>query len=122
MPTQNNDLHWLAGLLEGEAWFGVAKTRARNKVYLHPRIDLATTDEDIVRRAAKILGTHCRSRARKGNYKQVYQTIVYSTRALTWMKRLFPLLGKRRRAQIAAVIKQREAIRNKPWGKRHVGS
>ena len=125
MRIANKDLHWLAGLLEGEGCFLLATTKACGYTYYHPRIDLSMTDEDIVKRAAKLLGSSYRPvkfrvRLKGGTLsKRTYKTNVYSTRAVEWMKRLLPILGKRRQKQINSVFAKRAKIRNRPWGKRH---
>ncbi len=66
---QNNDLYWLAGLLEGEACF-------------FPQTDkypvgfcVETTDEDIIKRVCSLLGsTYCKPTKRQNHHKQSYKT------------------------------------------------
>lgn len=122
---KQHDFGWLVGILEGEGCFLLATTKGRGKTYFHPRIDMASTDEDVVQRVAKLLGTSCRPvkyRAKLKNgqlAKQTWKTNAYSLKALNWMILLHPFMGKRRKRQIQDVIDQRNKIRRKPWGKRH---
>ena len=121
------DLHWLAGLLEGEGCFLLALSRALGYRYAHARIDLAMTDYDIMARAANLLGSRVRKTTYKRDpspltgkpYKPIYKTSVYSLRAEKWMSILYPLLGKRRQKQIRLVFSHLAAVRVKPWGQRH---
>lgn len=125
--TKQSDLYWVAGLLEGEGSFLLATTKQRGHTYFHPRIDLTMTDEDVVARASAVLGGTYRRvryadilRADGYNRKPCWKCSIYSGNALKWMKRLMPLMGERRRAKIKDLIKKRNEIRNKPWGKRNI--
>jgi hypothetical protein len=93
-----NDLHWLAGLLEGEGSFMVGPpSRPRA-----PIIALAMTDEDVVARAARLLGCkfHRVVDQREPRWRPAFQLRLSGARAVAWMAALQPLLGARRRAQI----------------------
>ncbi len=119
------DQYWLAGLLEGEGCFLLAKSTGRGHRYIHPRVDLAMTDEDVVRRAAAIMGTSVRRLAdnqpsRRGHsYKPMWKTTLYSSRAYTLMHSLLPLLGERRQKKVKEIIAEWDRTRALPWGKRH---
>lgn len=55
----DTDIAWVAGLLEGEGYFGcrIATTKNRpGKAYLQVRICVNMTDEDVLRRAQSITG------------------------------------------------------------------
>lgn len=121
MATQRRDFWWVAGLLEGEGCFLLVTTKCKGHVYYHPRIDLAMTDEDVVARAAKILGGTYRRRKYKPKGKRlpVFKCSIYSKNALQWMHRLLPLMGKRRQEKLLAIFKLRDTVRRKPWGQRH---
>jgi hypothetical protein len=92
-----SDLHWLAGLLEGEGSFiagppSAPRTRA---------VVLSMVDRDVVERAAQLLDCAVTFLpARRERWSDAYTTRVRGPRAVEWMKRLRPLMGERRRGQI----------------------
>lgn len=109
------DLHWLAGLLEGEACFSLSGGKANSA-----RIALSMTDGDIVRRAAAILGTGVKGPVQpkqptKGGLprKPVYSAAVYGHRAAGWLMTLWPLLGERRRATAEITLAKWKQMRIK---------
>ena len=91
---KRDDIIWLAGLLEGEGHFGLIGKK-------YPQIGLGMTDEDIVTKAATLMGPNARI-YRNGN---MWITKVNGAYAIQWMMTLFPYLGKRRREMITSVIK-----------------
>lgn len=116
------DLHWLAGLLEGEGSFGIyrntitSKYTGIKKTYLYPIIQLSMSDEDVVRRAVAMFGTWCLPhKDRRGdNRKIMWRTSVLGSRAASWMRILHPLMGKRRSGRISEVLAIWE---NRKWRK-----
>jgi len=122
------DIAWLAGIVEGEGCFtrvSAAGTNARPSAV----IAIAMTDEDVVRRAAAILGGYAVSKTlspamlkRRPNPKPVYRVSVSGHRAAAWMMTLYALMGKRRKARIAELLREWVALgppaRN---AKRYVG-
>jgi hypothetical protein len=91
------DLHWLAGLLEGEGTFIMGPPSAPRS----PAIALHMTDQDVVERAARLLDCAVnRVPARRDHWSDAYVMRVRGPRAVEWMKRLRPLMGERRRQQI----------------------
>lgn len=109
------DLHWLAGLLEGEGCFALH--------HKTPRISLDMCDRDIVERAKALLGgqggVKCRARRhRNPRHSDIYATVVTGRRAVGWMMTLYPLLGSRRRARIRDVIARWRLIRAHFWSQR----
>jgi len=60
------------------------------------------TDEDVVARAARLLGckVHRVGEQRKRRWRPAFQIRVIGARAVAWMRALSPLMGARRRAQI----------------------
>jgi len=86
------DIHWLAGLLEGEGCFGLSSGCIRISVHM--------TDEDIINRAAEILGARVRKEKLQPNRKQCWATAIYSSEAAGWMMTLYSLMGKRRKETI----------------------
>ena len=89
---KRDDIIWLSGLLEGEAWFGLDRGK-------YPRIGLEMTDEDIVNRVAVIWDV------KVNHYKNFWVAVVCGARAIEWMITLYPFLGIRRREKVASVIK-----------------
>ena len=99
-----NDLHWLSGLLEGEGSFLKGPPSAPHQ----PRVSIAMTDEDIIVRVALLLGVkhHPSGQARcaaKG-WTPAFNACLKGSRAVTLMEQLRPLMGKRRQAQIDAAL------------------
>ena len=92
---KRDDIIWLAGLLEGEAWFGL-NIRKRGK---YPVIALSMTDEDVVVRVSNMWDT------RVYRSRNCYVTRITGVRAIQWMMTLCTLLGKRRREKVISVIK-----------------
>lgn len=113
MHPRSNPLHtkldfkslsWLAGLLEGEGWFGFSKAYKSRYGFLI--IALQMTDADVVERAAKILNRPVKLRApfRSGGRKPVWSCIVAGSSAAGWMMTLYPLMGQRRGEQIRSSL------------------
>jgi DNA-binding transcriptional regulator YiaG len=97
-----NDLAWLAGLLEGEGSFLKAPPSSPNS----PRISLEMTDKDVVERAASLMGSKAvkRINLRNPHWKQTYRVIIKGSRAVKLMRVLYPQMGARRRTQIDAAL------------------
>src|SRR5205807_7307521 len=96
-----NDVHWLAGLLEGEGSFVVRHTwHPRKPIQYHsPRIQVSMLDGDVIKRVAKILGTNSTIGTKCPGGRT---TVAYANGdlAVSWMMTLYPLMGMRRRAKI----------------------
>jgi hypothetical protein len=109
-PVDELAIHWLAGLLEGEATFGLHRD---SRVNVYPIIQLKMCDEDVVRRAAGMLGApSVRAYAPKNeNWSLVYVMSLFGHVAGTWMRRLRPLMGQRRAATIDAALEAYQPIR-----------
>lgn len=96
------EVRWLAGLLEGEGFFGVIKNHASNgRVYLYPRVGVTMSDRDVIDRAAKTFGTKVfvmppRDRGRL----TLYRVVAMGKPAVTLMERLYTHMGIRRKKQI----------------------
>lgn len=92
-----NQHYWLAGLLEGEGSFLPPPPSAPNR----PAIQIAMTDEDVLARAAELLGVSYHRWQRKNpQAKASFQAALRGRRAVELMKQLYPLMGQRRRQQI----------------------
>lgn len=99
--TDYEKLCWLAGLLEGEGTFLKPPPSSPNKI----AIQLEMTDRDVVESAAMIFGSKvfvCGRRA--SHHKTSFKTGVVSGRAASWMLKVRPLMGSRRKEQIDAAL------------------
>ena len=54
MDIARDDLMWLAGLLEGEGSFLMARNIVAGKVYRYPKITVNMTDRDVIEHAAEV--------------------------------------------------------------------
>jgi hypothetical protein len=104
------NLHWLAGILEGEGFFGLR--RHRDLV-----IQVSMTDRDIIDRIHTIVGFGSRKSDELPSGKIAYiltLTVQHKTAGL--MMTLLPLMGARRAAKIRYSLAQ---WKTKPLSKRH---
>jgi hypothetical protein len=110
--TLNDDcgVAWLAGLLEGEGTFTIGRYSPQ---IAYPVIGLNMCDQEIVTRAAGMLGAPSvnRREARQEDWSPTYVTAISGQAAATWMRRLRGLMGKRRRAAIDAALAEYHPIR-----------
>lgn len=100
---------WLAGLLEGEGWFGVYHTKG----HIYPSISVEMCDEDVIGHAARILGTRSIRRRSHANatWRATYITRINGGSAADWMGRLRPLMGARRSRAIDRALASYAPIR-----------
>ena len=100
-----NELHWLAGLLEGEGSFLFANGCS-------PTISLQMADKDVIERAASIMGVRLRSPyiSPKPNTKTLWICGAHGDIALHLMQELLPLMGHRRAHAIESVL-EKSALR-----------
>ena len=92
------DIKYLAGLLEGEGYFGIAST---------PRIQLKMTDEDIVSKARSLMSPESKIYIHShANIKHStnYTLTINGQLSIEWMMTLYSLMGRRRKEQIREVI------------------
>ena len=106
-----NSLHasridWLAGLLEGEGYFGTIPSHVggQTKIYRYPRIGVVMTDLDVIERVASIWGVSVHWETKKPPCKQAYRAIVSGRKGAAWMYALAPLMAERRREQIGRAL------------------
>lgn len=105
MNRDIKEIYWLAGILEGEGSFCIA----RDSKYPKQRrfsISVVSTDRDVIERSSTILCGYERVSGCSSNvgYKQVYQIHLTGKEAIAWMMTLYPLMSKRRKAKIKEVI------------------
>lgn len=107
--TSTAELHWLAGLLEGEGCFGFSGSKPGTA-----RVVVTMTDRDVVERAAKMLGSAMKKPyVRPAPLKTSYSTAVYGSTAAAWMMTLYVLMGERRRRTIEQSLAKWRAMRPK---------
>lgn len=95
------DVHWLAGLLEGEGSFLPGLPSKPNG----PSISIAMVDEDVINRAAALLGVHhVHTRKGTGRSQDSYQLVLRGRKAVEVMHQLYPLMGVRRQGQIERAL------------------
>jgi hypothetical protein len=93
--TYEQETLWLAGLLEGEGSF-TAHGRS-------PTVRLKMADEDVVQRAAVIMGGKFRTVPRynePAHWKSKFEVYVCGDRAVHVMQRILPFMGFRRKQKI----------------------
>lgn len=102
----SQEYFWLAGLLEGDGCFHTYST-GYNKG--RPGITLEMADRDVVRRVAEMWGVKIgKGRWGASQYhrqKPTYRISVTGHAAAHWCRLLRPMMGKRRRKKIDAVLK-----------------
>lgn len=103
MHLNDRELYWLAGILEGEGYFGI---RSDDRKTLQVKVEM--TDEDIVLRIAhfvgKLTGRHHDlsyvSRRDKVHTNDTCILALYGKDAKKVMKAVLPIMGTRRRKKI----------------------
>ena len=95
------DLAWLAGLLEGEVWFGVQHNNSGTS--MTQRVNLAMTDRDVVERAAGLMGGKIET-CRRPPFKNIYRIQLSGANARSVMRVVRPLMGRRRSSRIDEIM------------------
>lgn len=99
--VKQDDLHWLAGLIEGEGSFCAGPPSAPRS----PIVQVSMVDRDIIERAGALLGSGVMVvPSRREGWRTSYCVRVRGARAVRWMERLRPLKGRRRQAQIDRAV------------------
>jgi hypothetical protein len=99
-----HDIYWLAGVLEAEGSFLRGYPTKANQ----PRIQVTSTDEDVISWIATWLGVKYvplkpRAAGSSGT-KQPFYACVSAGPAVRLMRQLYPLMGKRRQEQIECAL------------------
>jgi len=111
--SKKEQLILLAGIFEGEGWFGLNRTN-------HPTftptavLEVQMSDEDVVQKFQRYCNTNKKihfKRKRKEHYKDQYRFTLSGSRALQLMEEMLPYLGIRRKEQYYAVV---QSIGNGP--------
>lgn len=108
--TNECDVAWLAGLLEGEGTFAV--NRYSSEIG-YPLISVQMCDEAVVTRAGRLLGAPSvqRREAEHERWSPTYVAAITGHHAAIWMRRLRDSMGTRRRAAIDAALAAYHPIR-----------
>jgi hypothetical protein len=99
------DVYWLAGLLEGEGWFGLSHYRT-------PCIVVSMTDLDVIEQAADLMGNKVTAQPKRTG-KQAWSVSLYGHRAVALMRVLHPYMGQRRSARIAELLAGWDSVPHK---------
>lgn len=104
---------WAAGLFEGEGSIGHKVAHRGTRTYKYPRLQLAMTDEDVVRRFHEVVGEGrvngpYRNQA---DFKPYWAWAAQNSAAERVMARLLPHLGARRSARWAEVLRERGRVK-----------
>ena len=89
---KRDDIIWLAGLLEGEGYFGLSDGK-------YPKIAVNMCDGDVINRIADMWN------ARVGREGNIHSAQIGGVYAVSWMMTLYILFGERRRKRISEIIK-----------------
>lgn len=96
-----NDVHWLAGLMEGEAWFGAAPPSQPNVPYLR----VAMADKEVIDRLHELLGGTLKVWPKRAAHHQDQWAVeLRAGDAIAVMKMMRPLMSSRRQAAIDKAI------------------
>lgn len=111
------DLMWLVGYLEGEGCFTFAGGHC-------PSIRVKATDEDVIRRAAHLMGAKTVSLKPSSSpkWKDCYAFSVCGDCAIDWMKALLPFMGQRRQDRIREVLSVAEKRSGIPRGEQRANA
>jgi hypothetical protein len=97
LVIERDDLMWLAGLLEGEGYFGHKGKSAR--------LSIECTDRDVAGRAAMLMRGKLRARLpRHERANPTYVCEVGGEKAVTVMQQLLPHMGARRSSRIMEIL------------------
>jgi hypothetical protein len=97
-----NDIHYIAGFLDGEATFVFSSGGS-------PRIQVTSTDLDLIENCKAKMGLDNNLymvTKYAENHKQAYGFSVNGRDAIMWMMTLYPLLCIRRKEKIKDIIRQ----------------
>jgi hypothetical protein len=120
------DRGWVAGLLEGEGSFSVRNVRDRDKTtgavirtYRYPKIEVVTTDRDVIERLQTIVGggniypRHAdgRNLVGHGRLKDQWVWSLYDQATIAaLLRQIRPLMSTRRAARIDELLLMRGRI------------
>ena len=92
----DNQLHWLAGLIDGEGAF----TRSGGS----PSVRIKMTDRDTIEKVASLLNAQVLIEKRQPRYKDCYLCVLYGNNAIQLMDKIKPLMSIRRKQRITEIM------------------
>ncbi len=99
-------LYWLAGLLEGEGYFGTINSWVKGKCYRYPRIGLSMVDRDVVEHVGQLWDVKVQTVKNGHGRLPIHRVYLIGSRAAELMKQLRPLMGNRRREMIDLTLEE----------------
>lgn len=97
--TDAVELAWLAGIIEGEGCFYV------NRKDKCPMIRVKMGDRDVVERVAGMWGSSVGfAKDNRRNHSDMYTASVYGHAALAWMRKVYAMMGLRRKAKVLEIL------------------
>lgn len=106
---KKSDLTWLAGFLEGEGYFAIRSSVAGYKSW---RVVASSTDEDVLRRAAALMGGKARGPYSRPGVKPNWRVDLQDRESVVRLiQKLRPYMGVRRRARIDAMLAVHETYK-----------
>jgi hypothetical protein len=114
LDLTETDIAWIAGLLEGEGYFGIDDHQRNYKVSKSPPapfIKISMVDEDIIQRLSKLLNKSYFLPSRKTvTGKQVYTLYIgEKEKVLFVLQKILPYMGVRRGERITECISHLQA-------------
>lgn len=99
---KDTEIHWLAGLLEGEGSFIFGPPSSPGSV----AIQIQMTDEDVIRRVSSFFGNkYHKTTPKNKKHKSIFSVCIRGTKARDLMEKLLPLMGERRSNRIRDILK-----------------
>lgn len=101
--VNTREIAWVAGYLEGEGAFTIYSGTPGHRQF---RIELSSTDLDVIEKVKFILKANQRIFLRKLRFghKQEYYIKIYNNLAIQWMMTIYCLMGTRRKFKIREII------------------
>ena len=108
MTKTIKEIAWLAGLLEGEGYFGCNRTAV---------IQLGMTDEDTISKARDMMSLDKKIYIiSKENRKTIYYFKVQGSLAIQWMLTIYSLMSRRRKEKIREILAKYKEMPNRVYG------
>jgi len=118
MATPEQEIIWLAGLLEGEGCFYMDKQLSRSgsgEYTRTPKISVGMVDEDVIVHVARLFGTKVYAAKPYREGKRMYTATTSGVKAAWLMRAILPWMGARRSEKISEVLKAyQDYVKNYP--------
>lgn len=105
----NEEIAWIAGIIEGEGTFGLRHNGRKTSKKLYPFLEIDMTDKDVIEKLNKLIGGHIYvyERGKDGDLgkKSVYRVAIASKHELEpLLKSILPMMGIRRKEKILTLL------------------